>query len=63
MATTLTISPGANTTLTISGTSTEYDISGDNTTLTMNTAVSGVNATDIVYAQQAECQQPMSSLH
>ena len=50
MATTLTISPGANTTLTISGTSTEYNISGDSTTLTMNTAISGANATDIVYA-------------
>ncbi len=50
MATTLTISPGANTTLTISGSSTEYSISGDSTTLTMNTAISGANATDIVYA-------------
>jgi len=50
MATTLTISPGANTTLTISGTSTEYNISGDSTTLTMNTAISGANASDIVYA-------------
>ena len=50
MATTLTISPGANTTLTISGESTEYNIAGDSTTLTLNTAVSGANATDIIYA-------------
>ena len=50
MATTLTISPGENTTLTINGTSTTYNISGASTTLTMNTAISGVNATDIVYA-------------
>jgi hypothetical protein len=50
MATTLTISPGANTTLTISGESTEYNIAGDSTTLTLNTAVSGANATDIIYS-------------
>lgn len=50
MATTLTISPGANTTLTINGTSTEYNVSGASTTLTLNTAVSGANATDIIYS-------------
>jgi hypothetical protein len=50
MATTLTISPSVDTTLTINGTSTTYDISGDTTTLTMNTAISGASATDIIYS-------------
>jgi hypothetical protein len=50
MATTLTISPGANTTLTVNGTSTEYNVSGTTTTLTLNTAISGVNAAEIVYS-------------
>jgi exopolysaccharide biosynthesis protein len=50
MATTLTISPGENTTLTINGTSTTYDVSGESTTLTLNTAVAATNATDIMYS-------------
>ena len=50
MATTLTISPGDNTTLTIDGTSTTYNVSGASTTLTMNTAVSGNTASNIVYS-------------
>ena len=54
MATTLTISPGTNTTLTISGTGTEYNISGDSTTLTINTAITAANASDIVYVPSAK---------
>ena len=54
MATTLTISPGTDTTLTISGSSTEYNISGDSTTLTINTAITAANASDIVYVPSAK---------
>ena len=47
MATTLTITPADSTTLVISGTSTEFNISGDSTTLTMNTASGKMSSTNM----------------
>ena len=49
MATTLTISSPVDTTLTIDGLSTEYNISGTSTTLEISTQISATVATAIVY--------------
>ena len=49
MATTLTISSPVDTTLTIDGLSTEYNISGTSTTLEISTQISATVATAITY--------------
>ena len=50
MATTLTISSPVDTTLTIDGLSTEYNISGTSTTLEISTQISATVATAIIYS-------------
>ena len=50
MATTLTISSPVDTTLSINGLSTEYNISGTSTTLEISTQISATVATAIIYS-------------
>ena len=49
MATTLTISTPVTTTLTIDGTSTTYNVSGENTTLEISTQISATVGSAIIY--------------